>query len=135
MSNVWPAFQTYTWTGNKEIAAALTTLFSKDGDGKTRRRRSWSRYRRMPNDKPGAEANDHGVHFLESTTPWALGYLWTGNREFLDATLGLARPARHAADAALRACPSPTSITGRPARFGEPRPATWPATCGARSSS
>ena len=41
----------------------------------------------MPNTKPGAETNDHGVHFLESTTPWALGYLWTGNREFLDATL------------------------------------------------
>ena len=37
--------------------------------------------------KPGAEANDHGVHFLEGTTPWALGYLWTGNREFLDATI------------------------------------------------
>ena len=41
----------------------------------------------MPNTKPGAEANDHGVHFLEGTTPWALGYLWTGNREFLDATI------------------------------------------------
>jgi len=27
------------------------------------------------------------VHFLESTTPWALGYLWTGNRDFLDAAL------------------------------------------------
>ena len=25
MSNPWPAFDTYTWTGNKEIAAALTT--------------------------------------------------------------------------------------------------------------
>ena len=34
MSNPWPAFQTYTWTGNKEIAEALTTLFSKDGGGK-----------------------------------------------------------------------------------------------------
>ena len=54
----------------------------------------------MPNTKPGAEANDHGVHFLESTTPWALGYLWTGNREFLDATLGwhdLLERDRHAA--------------------------------------
>ena len=48
---------------------------------------SWNRYRQMPNPKPGAEKNDHVVHFLESTTPWALGYLWTGNREFLDATL------------------------------------------------
>ncbi|MBN2294901.1 MAG: hypothetical protein JXM70_20910, partial [Pirellulales bacterium] len=30
MSSVWPAFQTYTWTGNKEIAASLTALFPKD---------------------------------------------------------------------------------------------------------
>ena len=28
-------FETYTWTGNKEIAAALTTLFAKDGGGKS----------------------------------------------------------------------------------------------------
>ena len=86
MSSVWPAFQTYTWTGNKEIGESLTTLFSKDG-GKGASRGGWDRYRRMPNEKPGAEANDHGVAFLEGTTPWALGYLWTGNREFLDATI------------------------------------------------
>ncbi len=41
-----------------------------------------------PTTKPGAEANDHGVAFLEGTTPWALGYLWTGNRDFLAATIG-----------------------------------------------
>jgi hypothetical protein len=87
MSNAWPAFQTYTWTGNKEIAAALTTLFSADGGGKNAADWSWNRYRRMPNTKPGAETNDHVVHFLESTTPWTLGYLWTGNRGFLDATI------------------------------------------------
>ncbi len=87
MSNAWPAFETYTWTGNKEIAAALTALFSPDGGAKNTNRDSWNRYRRLPNDKPGAEANDHGVHFLESTAPWALGYLWTGNRQFLAAAL------------------------------------------------
>ena len=87
MSNPWPAFETYTWTGNKEIGAALTTVFSKDGGGKSPGGDSWSRYRKMPNTKPGAETNDHVVHFLESTTPWALGYLWTGRHEFLDATL------------------------------------------------
>lgn len=87
MSNPWPAFDTYTWTGNKEIAAALTTLFSKDGGGKHPGGASWNHYRQMPDAKPGAEKNDHVVHFLESTTPWALGYLWTGNRAFLDATL------------------------------------------------
>jgi hypothetical protein len=87
MSNAWPAFETYTWTGNKEIAAALTRLFAKEGGGKAPGGESWNRYRRMPDTKPGAETNDHVVHFLESTTPWALGYLWTGSRELLDATL------------------------------------------------
>ncbi|MBI5386251.1 MAG: glycoside hydrolase family 127 protein [Verrucomicrobia bacterium] len=87
MSNPWPAFDAHTWTGNPEIAAALTRLFSKDGGGLIGGFASWNRYRRMPDPKPGAEKNDHVVHFLESTTPWTLGYLWTGNREFLDATL------------------------------------------------
>ena len=36
MSNPWPAFDTWTWTGNKEIAAALTKLFSADGGGAAR---------------------------------------------------------------------------------------------------
>jgi hypothetical protein len=87
MSSVWPALQTYTWTGNKKIAEALTALFSKDGPSQGLSPGGWGRYRRMPNEKPGAEASEHGVMFLESTTPWALGYLWTGNREFLDATI------------------------------------------------
>jgi len=86
MSNPWPAFDTYTWTGNKQIAAWLTTLFAT-GNGKNPGGTSWNRYRRKPNPEPGAEKNDHVVHFLESTTPWALGYLWTGDRDFLDATL------------------------------------------------
>ena len=87
MSNPWPAFDTYTWTGNPEIAAALTALFSQDGGGLSPGGTSWNRYHHKPDPKPGAEQNDHVVHFLESTTPWVLGYLWTGNREFLDATL------------------------------------------------
>jgi uncharacterized protein len=90
MSNPWPAFDTYTWTGSKEIAAGLTTLFSKEGGGKIGTGSNpwtWNRYRRKPNDRPGAETRDHVVHFLESTTPWALGYLWTGNLEFLEAAL------------------------------------------------
>ena len=87
MSNPWPAYETYTWTGNREIAAALDVLFSANGGGRDTAQCSWNRYRAMPNMAPGAEANDHVVHFLESTTPWALGYLWTGDRRFLDATL------------------------------------------------
>jgi len=88
MSNPWPAFETYRWTGNQKIAAALTTLFSKDDGSRNTSQWSWNRYRRAPDPKPGAEANDHVVHFLESTVPWALGYLWTGERQFLDATIG-----------------------------------------------
>lgn len=84
MSNPWPALETYTWTGNKEIAEALTALFTRADD---RPRCTWSRYRKPPRDEPGAEPSDHGVHFCESTAPWALGYLWTGRREFLDAAL------------------------------------------------
>ena len=87
MSSVWPAMETYAWTGNKQIAEALTAVFSKDGAGKDTPQGAWTRYRRMPNTKPGAEANEHGVMFLEGTTPWALGYLWTGNRQFLEATI------------------------------------------------
>ncbi len=87
MSSVWPAFQTYTWTGNPQIARALTTIFSADGSAPEQPQGSWRRYRRTPDERPGAEANDHGVAFLEGTTPWALGYLWTGRRAFLDATI------------------------------------------------
>jgi uncharacterized protein len=88
MSNPWPAFDTYTWTGNKEIAAGLTALFAKDGGGKAGTAgSSWNRYRQPPNPAPGSEATDHMVNFLETTTPWALGYLWTGKAEFLDAAV------------------------------------------------
>jgi len=87
MSNPWPAFDTYTWTGDRGIAAALDALFAEDGGGLKPGGDSWNRYRRMPAEAPGAEANDHVVHFLESTTPWALGTLWTGERRFLDTTL------------------------------------------------
>ncbi len=86
MSNVWPAFQTYTWTGNKRIAEALSEVFSKEASAAIAPN-PWGRYRRMPDARPGAETNEHGVAFLEATTPWALGYLWTGDEEFLKAPL------------------------------------------------
>jgi hypothetical protein len=85
MSNTWPAYETYTWTGNQEIKKSLTLLFTQAGDGK--KEWPWNLYRKPPSDRPGAEGPDHGVHFCESTVPWALGYLWTGKREFLDAAL------------------------------------------------
>jgi hypothetical protein len=85
MSNAWPAFEAYTWSGRSEIKEALTELFTQPGDDT--RKWPWNRYRRMPKEKPGAEPNDHGVHFLESTAPWALGYLWTGDRTMYDAAV------------------------------------------------
>ena len=100
MSNPWPAFETYTWTGNKVIKEALTAVFTKGGNNNGEC--SWNRYRRPPSDKPGAEPADHGVHFCESTAPWALGYLWTGKREFLDAAAQMARQDRTRVHAAAR---------------------------------
>ncbi len=85
-SNPWPAFATHSWTGNPKIAAALTAFYDQLGD--ENKKSSWSRYRRMP---VPADGNDHGVHFLESTTAWALGYLWTGKSEFLEACLAWQR--------------------------------------------
>jgi uncharacterized protein len=83
MTNPWPAFETYTWTGNKVIKEGLTALFEKGGINNEKW--SWNRYRNPPGDKPVPP--DHGVMFCETTSPWALGYLWTGRREFLDAPL------------------------------------------------
>jgi len=87
-SNLWGAFDTYTWTGNRALAKKLTALFALDGKAMGRGGDFWNRYRKPPSAEPGTENNDHVVHFLESTTPWVLGYLWTGNREALDAVLG-----------------------------------------------
>jgi hypothetical protein len=86
VSNAWPAYQTYLWTGNKKIEQALNELFSKPGDEK--KEWSYQRYRRKPDEKPGAEKPDHVVHFLETTAAAAVGYLWTGKSEYLEAVLG-----------------------------------------------
>jgi uncharacterized protein len=89
-TNFWPAFETYTWTGNKEIRKVMTEFFAankikqpKPGES-VRLYDSW--YNRMPDEsRPWYRQPDHGVHFNESTIPWAIGYLWTGDRKFLDA--------------------------------------------------
>jgi hypothetical protein len=48
-----------------------------------------SRYRNAPELKPGTTVdNAHVVEFLESTTPWAVGYLWTGDQRYLQAAVG-----------------------------------------------
>jgi uncharacterized protein len=86
LSNLWPAFDTYTWTGNKDIAKTLDAMFDR---GHPTLKPNLDRYRTAPSLKPGsAVENQHVVEFLESTTPWALGYLWTGDIGYLKAALG-----------------------------------------------
>lgn len=86
LSNVWPAFDTYCWTGNPGIAAALDAMFKEDGAGLLP---NLNRYRQAPDLKPGTTVdNAHVVEFLESTTPWAVGYLWTGDVRYLQAAVG-----------------------------------------------
>jgi hypothetical protein len=86
MSNPWPAFDTYCWTGNQGIAAALDALFKKEGSGLLP---TLNRYRQAPALKPGTTVdNAHAVEFIEGTTPWAVGYLWTGDARYLQAAVG-----------------------------------------------
>ncbi len=86
MSNPWPAFDTFSWTGNKGIADALDAMFKKEGAGLLP---NLNRYRKAPDLKPGTTVdNAHVVEFIESTTPWAVGYLWTGDARYLQAAIG-----------------------------------------------
>ncbi len=86
LSNPWPAYDTYSWTGNRGIAAALDAMFQEERAGLLP---NLNRYRTAPDLKPGATVdNAHVVEFIESTTPWAVGYLWTGNRRYLEAAIG-----------------------------------------------
>lgn len=86
MSNPWPAFDTYCWTGNQGIADALDAMFKQEGRALLP---NLSRYRNAPDLKPGTTVdNAHVVEFIESTTPWAVGYLWTGDTHYLQAAVG-----------------------------------------------
>lgn len=86
LSNLWPAFDTYTWTGNQTVAAALDAMFDAK---RSSLKSALNRYRSAPDLKPGTIfENQHVVEFLESTTPWAVGYLWTGDARYLQAALG-----------------------------------------------
>ncbi|HOW71013.1 MAG TPA: glycoside hydrolase family 127 protein [Phycisphaerae bacterium] len=86
LSNLWPAFDTYCWTGNPGIPVALDNMFRKEGGALLP---SLSRYRAAPDLKPGTTVdNAHVVEFIEGTTPWAVAYLWTGDRRYLEAAIG-----------------------------------------------
>jgi uncharacterized protein len=86
MSNPWPAFDTYSWTGNQGIARALDAMFAQEGAGLLP---SLNRYRTAPSLEPGTTVNNaHVVEFLEGTTPWLVGYRWTGDVRYLEAAVG-----------------------------------------------
>lgn len=86
VSNLWPAFDAYCWTGNKNIAEALDAMFKEEGGSLLP---NLSRYRKAPDLEPGTTVdNAHVVEFIESTTPWAVGYLWTGDVQYLQAAVG-----------------------------------------------
>ncbi|MEI6390793.1 MAG: beta-L-arabinofuranosidase domain-containing protein [Verrucomicrobiota bacterium] len=86
MSNPWPAFDTFAWTGNRDIANALDAMFKREGAALLP---TLKRYRKAPDLKPGTTVdNAHVVEFLETTTPWAVGYLWTGDAGYLEAAIG-----------------------------------------------
>ena len=86
LSNLWPAYDAYCWSGNRRIADALDAMFRSDGGALLP---PLKRYAQAPDLRPGAAVdNAHVVEFLESTTPWLVGYLWTGDRKFLDAAVG-----------------------------------------------
>ncbi len=86
LSNEWPAYEAYRWSGNKGIADALDAMFKKEGTSLVP---ALARYRKAPDLKPGTTVdNEHVVGFIESTTPWAVGYLWTGDVSYLQAAVG-----------------------------------------------
>lgn len=83
--NLWPAYDTYRWTGNNAIAEALNAMFKEEGAGLLP---NVNRYRKAPDLTPGSSVtNAHVVEFVECTTPWAVGYLWTGNTDYLQAAI------------------------------------------------
>ena len=86
MSNPWPAFDTSAGQATRASQPHSTEC----SNGKTRRcLPSLMRYRVPPDLKPGTTVNNaHVVEFIESTTPWAVGYLWTGDRRYLEAAIG-----------------------------------------------
>jgi uncharacterized protein len=86
LSNPWPAYDTFCWTGNQGIAQALDRMFKQEGSALLP---SLNRYRNPPDLRPGTTVdNAHVVEFIETTTPWAVGYLWTGDARYLEAAVG-----------------------------------------------
>jgi hypothetical protein len=84
LTNVWPALEAYTWSGDAAIKARLTELFKDGGYDKVAFEGQYlGRYFRKPDSSAGTE-DVHSVVLQEHAIIGALGYLWTGDREMYD---------------------------------------------------
>ena len=82
-TNLFPAYYTYTWTGNPGVAVALDTMFKEGCDGALPKASKF--FSVTPDGRP--MKNVHGVMVLRHLAPWTVGYLWTGNVNYLKAVL------------------------------------------------
>lgn len=85
-SNPTALYWTWRYTRDPAVAKALDAVCD---DAHSKLRPELDRYRRPPDLTPGSVTeNAHGVQVIESSTPWAWMYLYTGRRQYLDAALG-----------------------------------------------
>jgi hypothetical protein len=85
-TNLFPAYHTYTQTGRPDIAAALDVMFEEGCDASGALPTISKYYDRVPDRD--TILNEHGVMFLQHLGSWTVGYLWTGNVNYLNAVLG-----------------------------------------------
>lgn len=86
VTNLFPAYHTYTRTGNPGIAAALDAMFKEGCDASGALPKGCKYYTQVPGRD--TIVNAHGAMFLQHLSSWAVGYLWTGNTNYLNAVLG-----------------------------------------------
>ena len=86
-THLFPSYATYVWSGDPGIAAALDTMFRDGCTGVLPARSRF--YASVPGSGPDRTSpNAHGVMFLQHLATWAVGTLWTGNTNYLNAALG-----------------------------------------------
>jgi len=86
-ANLWAAFETYTWSGSPKMKAALNELFADPGKIADHGLGSCATFVKMPPEAFWPKGSYHNITLPESTAVLALGYLWTGRREFLDTAM------------------------------------------------
>ena len=139
-TNFWPAFETYTWTGNKEIDKDPDGFLRCQQDQEDQARRERSAVRIVV--QPHARREPPVVSAARSRRALQREHDSLGDRAICGPATartstrpaGGTRSSNAATTACSRtACRSATRTPAPPAPCGEPRPATWPATCGVRS--